>query len=178
MEQPHIVFPGSFDPVTNGHMDIIERGARLAARLTVLILINSRKTSLFTGEEKKELLELSIQERRHRKTGDANEAAGSQALERVRVEFFEGLTADWCRRNKGQALVRGLRGMMDLDYEEPISLINDKMFPGLETVFLVSRPEHRHISSSVVREMARYRQPVLSGLVPGPVVEPLLKKLN
>jgi pantetheine-phosphate adenylyltransferase len=134
------VFPGSFDPPQNGHLDIARRALRLFGRLTVAVGVNSTKTPIFSGDERIELLRSSL-------TADLGEHAG------LRVESFEGLLVDYCHRAGHDVVVRGVRGGHDLDYEMPMAITNRSMLPELETVFFATAPEHAFNSSTLVKEI-------------------------
>jgi pantetheine-phosphate adenylyltransferase len=132
------VFPGSFDPITTGHEDLVLRGLDLFDEIIVAIGVNSQKKSLYSLEIRLEFL---------RKTFAAHP--------RVKVAEFEKLTADFSKKVKAKYLLRGLRNASDFDYEKTISQLNFVIGDGLETVFLISRPEFSHISSTIVREIIR-----------------------
>lgn len=133
------IYPGSFDPVTLGHMDIIKRAASLFDKLYVGVLINQNKKQLFTLEERLEILKEATKE-----------------IPNVEVICFEGLLADYCKMNEIDGIIRGVRGGTDLDYELPMAQINLRLNPGAQTVFLVTNPEYSFISSSAVRELAAF----------------------
>lgn len=133
------IYPGSFDPVTLGHMDIIKRAAALFDKLYVGILINKNKKQLFTLEERLEILREVTRE-----------------IPNVEVICFEGLLADYCKMNQIDGIIRGVRGGTDLDYELPMAQINLRLYPDAQTVFLVTNPEYSFISSSAVRELAAF----------------------
>ena len=153
------VYVGSFDPVTNGHIDIIARAAKLFGALTVLVMKNNAKTPLFSVQERVELLTRAVQE-----------------IPGVTVETAEGLLADYARKNNVQILVRGLRGTEDIEPEFTAAYFNRKFYPGAETVFLPARAELKYISSSSVKEAAKAGAD-LGGFVPPFVSAALLKKL-
>lgn len=133
------VVPGSFDPVTLGHLDVIARAARLFDRLHVVVTHNPAKQALFTAEQRIGLIEESL--------ADAG-------VEGVRVDAWsEGLLVDYCRRVGAEALVKGLRSATDAAYETPMALVNRDL-AGVETLFLVAQPATSHVSSSLVRQVA------------------------
>ena len=144
------VCPGSYDPVTNGHLDIIERAAALFDEVVVAVLINISKKSLFTVDERVEMI------------GEVTKEYGN-----VTVEKFHGLTVDFCRDRGIPAIVRGLRAVSDFDYELQIAQMNHQM-AGVETMFMATNPLYSFLSSSLVKEIAQYGGDV-SGLVPEPV---------
>ncbi|WP_224391694.1 pantetheine-phosphate adenylyltransferase [Pseudonocardia sp. ICBG1293] len=131
------VCPGSYDPPTVGHLDVITRAAALFAEVYVAILVNPRKEGLFAVEERVEML-----------TGITADLPG------VRVESFRGLVVDYCRERGAQAMVKGLRGATDYDYELPMAHMN-RHLSGVETLFLPGAPDQVYVSSSLVKEVAR-----------------------
>lgn len=141
------VCPGSFDPVTNGHVDVIVRAAALYEHLVVAVLVNPGKTGLFDVTERMELI------------GDA-----VSGLTNVSVDSFEGLLVDWCRTHDVPVVVKGLRAVVDFDYELPMAQMNREL-AGIETVFMPTAPQLGHLSSSLVKQIARFGGDV-SSLVP------------
>ena len=133
------VYPGSFDPPTRGHTDLISRSLALADQVIVGIATNPNKQPLFTVEERLTMLRA---------------ATGNEA--RIRYESFEGLLADFARKVGAHMIVRGLRAVSDFEYEFQMALMNRQLHPSLETVFLVPSIETTYVSSSLVREVARY----------------------
>ncbi|HEX7025052.1 MAG TPA: pantetheine-phosphate adenylyltransferase [Gemmatimonadales bacterium] len=133
------LYPGSFDPLTRGHEDLIRRSRELADRVVVAVAVNANKQPLFTVPERLEMLRLAL-------GGD----------ERIEFATFEGLVADYARRIGASILVRGLRAVGDFEYELQMALMNRQLLPGLETVFLVPAQGLSYISSSLVREVSRY----------------------
>lgn len=134
------VFPGSFDPVTLGHVDIINRALPLFDRLILAIGENSRKKSLFTLEKRIDWLQDIY-----------------QFEENVEVKSYTGLTIDFCRQCGASFLVRGLRSTLDFEYEKTIAQLNHSLEDGIDTIFLVSEPKYSHISSTIVREILMNR---------------------
>jgi len=132
------VFPGSFDPITTGHIDLIKRSLPLFDEIIVAIGINSQKQTLFELERRKKWIEDAF--------------AGES---RVKVETFEGLTVHFCKKVNAKFIIRGLRNASDFDYEKTISQLNHIVGEQVETVFLISRPEFSHISSTIVREIIK-----------------------
>ena len=146
-----VVCPGSFDPVTNGHLDIISRASRLYDEVVVAVLINITKKSLFTVEERIEMLrEVTAQ------------------YGNIRVDSFHGLMVDFCEANGISAVVKGLRAVSDFDYEMQMAQMNYSMAK-VETMFMTTNPLYSFLSSSLIREVAKYGGDV-SGLVPEPVI--------
>jgi len=154
------VYPGSFDPVTLGHIDIIKRALKIFGELTVLIAESSRKTSLFTPQERKLLLEESLK--------DCNG---------VTVDIFKGLTMDYAKKNGAGVVIRGLRAVSDFEYELSMATMNRKLNPEIETLVIMSGENFYYISSNTVKEVALMGGD-LSGLVPEPVVKALKKKIS
>jgi len=145
------VCPGSFDPITNGHVDLITRAARLFDRVVVAILVNEQKTPLLPATERLAL---------------AREVFAGES--RVQVDTFDGLLVDYAVRVGAEAIVKGLRGPADFEYEWPMAVTNRHLQPSVETVFLVPAPEVSAISSRLVKEIWRLGGDI-SGLVPRPV---------
>ncbi|MDF1566182.1 MAG: pantetheine-phosphate adenylyltransferase [Deltaproteobacteria bacterium] len=142
------IYPGSFDPLTNGHINIVERGLDVFDKLVVAIACNPEKKPMFSVEERKAILE---------------EAFGDD--ERVEIDAFEGLLVDYCRHKKVDVVLRGLRAVSDFEYELQMANMNRKLAPELETVFMMTGEEHFYVSSRFVREVARFGGDV-SALVP------------
>jgi pantetheine-phosphate adenylyltransferase len=157
------VCPGSFDPVTGGHLDVVERAAALYDEVVVAILHNPAKSGTFTPEERIAFVEHAV--------------SGLGVGDRVRVEAFAGrLLVDVCRDVGADVVVKGLRGGTDFAYELPMALMN-RHLTGVETVFLPGAPDLEHVSSSLVKEVVRYGGDV-SGLVPDEVRDALLARLR
>jgi pantetheine-phosphate adenylyltransferase len=146
-----LVCPGSFDPVTNGHLDIVGRAARLADEVIVAVLRNPNKTALFTVDERVEMLREVTKE-----------------FDNVRVAKFNGLIVDFCKANDVSAIVKGLRAVSDFDYELQMAQMNYNQ-AGVETLFVSTNPLYAFLSSSLVKEFAKYGGDVTS-LVPGSVL--------
>jgi pantetheine-phosphate adenylyltransferase len=154
------VYPGSFDPITYGHIDVIERAIELFDRVIITVAINSSKTPLFTTEERIALIRASV-DRYHA----------------VEVDTFSGLIVDYARRKNAVALVRGLRAVSDFEYEFQMALMNRKLAGDLSTVFLMPNEKFTYLNSSIVRELARHGQEV-SDFVPAPVQDALRKRFH
>ena len=150
------VYPGSFDPVTNGHLDLIERGSKIFSQLFVAVLRNQDKDPMFEIEERLEML---------RQT--------TSAWPNVEVDSFHGLLADYARRKEARVILRGIRAVSDYEYELQMALMNRKLAPQVETVFMLPAEAYSFLSSRLVREVARLGGS-LRGLVP-PLVEERLK---
>ena len=151
------VYPGSFDPLTNGHVDIIERGARLFDRIVVAVLLNVEKTPLFTVEERVAMIRDVF-----------------RASPNVEVDTFNGLLVDYARRKRASAIVRGLRAVSDFEYEFQMALMNRRLEPRLETVFMMPAEQYTYISSRLIKEVFMLDGTV-GGLVP-PIVEDRLRE--
>lgn len=152
---PSAIYPGSFDPITNGHLDIIERAVAIFDEVTVAVLINTTKPGLFPFEERVELIREAV-----------------KPYPRVSVESFRGLTADYARAKGVQFLIRGLRAVSDFDAELRIALMNRKLNPDLDTVFLMTSAQNLFLASSTVKEVALLGADC-SGMVPEIVAERL-----
>ncbi|HTE72613.1 MAG TPA: pantetheine-phosphate adenylyltransferase [Actinomycetes bacterium] len=153
------VCPGSFDPVTNGHLDVIERASRLYDEVTVGVLVNVSKRGLFEVDERIAMLREVTEE-----------------LGNVTVDSFQGLLVDYCRERDIPVVVKGLRAVSDFDYELQMSQMNNRL-TGLETLFVATNPEYSFLSSSLVKEVATWGGDV-SGLVPEPVLRRLRERLS
>ena len=152
------VCPGSFDPVTNGHLDIIARTAPLFDEVVVAVLVNKSKKGLFAVEERMEML-----------------AAAASPHPNVRVDSFDGLLVDYCRSHDVSAIVKGVRAASDVEYELQMAQMNHAL-TGVETLFMPTAPEFSFIKSSLVKEVAAYGGDV-AHLLPGPVHRRLLERL-
>ncbi|MBM3267861.1 MAG: pantetheine-phosphate adenylyltransferase [Candidatus Sericytochromatia bacterium] len=157
---PAAIYPGSFDPITNGHLDIIERAISVFEHVTVAVLMNTSKSGIFTPDERVELIKQVV-----------------GANPKVSVESFRGLTADYARNKGIRHLIRGLRAVSDFDAELRIALANRKLNPALDTVFLMTSAENLFLSSSTVKEIATLGGDT-SGLVPPLVAKRLKEKFN
>jgi pantetheine-phosphate adenylyltransferase len=152
------VYPGSFDPLTNGHVDIISRGARLFDRIIVAILVNAEKSPLFTMEERIEISREVFRTQRN-----------------VEVDTFNGLLVDYVERRKAQVIVRGLRAVSDFEFEFQMALMNQRLNPRIETVFMMPAEQYTYISSRLIKEVFSLGGRV-HGLVPELVEERLRAK--
>lgn len=154
------VYPGSFDPVTNGHLDIIQRASRIYDKLIVGVLNNpSKKTPMFSVEERIDLIR-SV-------TAD---------IPNVEVDSFTGLLVDFAKAKGAQVIVKGLRTVADFEYEFQMALLNKALNPEYETVFLMTDTKYSYISSSMVKELAGFKGD-LTGLVPGEIIEKIKEKI-
>ncbi len=153
------IYPGSFDPITLGHLDIIRRAALCFDKVFVCVMDNcDKKSHMFPAEKRLEMLRRSVEE-----------------LPNVEAELYRGLLADYAREKGGRVIVKGLRNATDFDLEYQMAAINRGIWAELETVFLPASVEYQHFSSTMVREMIRYRQP-LEKYVPRAVAEELKQK--
>jgi pantetheine-phosphate adenylyltransferase len=152
------IYPGSFDPITLGHVDIIERIAKLYDEVIVLVAQSADKSSFLTVDERISLIRKSLKN-----------------LDNVRVDSHQGLTVEYARKWGAQVLVRGLRAIVDFEYEASLGNINKTIDPNIETVLVFASPEYYFISSRMVKDVAKNKGP-LKGLVPAPVIEALKRK--
>jgi pantetheine-phosphate adenylyltransferase len=153
------VCPGSFDPVTNGHLDIIGRSAQLYDELVVAVFVNQSKSSLFSVDERRELLE------------EVTAQYGN-----VRIDSFEGLVVDYCRDNEIAVIIKGLRAVSDFDYELQMAQMN-RGLAGIDTLFMPTNPEYSFLASSLVKEIAKWGGDV-SSLVPSSVLKRLIDRTS
>ncbi len=156
------IYPGSFDPVTNGHLDIIQRGCKLFDEIIVAVLVNPDKKAFFTIEERSEILSAVLRDIDH---GDCV----------VSVESFEGLMVQYAVEQKANAIVRGIRAISDYEYELQMALMNRRLQPGLETVFMMPAEEYSYVSSRLVKEVFQLGAGI-DGLVPALVEQRMLQK--
>jgi pantetheine-phosphate adenylyltransferase len=154
------IYPGSFDPPTNGHLDLIERGSKIFDQLIVAILRNLDKAPLFGLSERALMLEAMTEE-----------------FNNVRVDTFDGLTVDYAAKVKAGAVLRGIRAISDYEYELQMALMNRKLQPNLETVFMMPAEQYSYLSSRLVREIAQLGGSI-KGLVPDLVERRLREKLD
>ncbi len=150
------IYPGSFDPVTNGHLDLIERGTKIFDQLVVAVLRNPEKDPLFTLTERLEMLR-----------------EVTRPWPNIEVDVFDGLLVDYARGRKARVILRGIRAISDYEFELQMALMNRKLDPQLETVFMLPAEAYSYLSSRLVREIARLGGPV-QGMVP-PTVEQRLR---
>ncbi|MBI4689393.1 MAG: pantetheine-phosphate adenylyltransferase [Nitrospirae bacterium] len=154
------IYPGTFDPVTNGHIDLVKRGLRIFDEIIVAITTAQKKQPLFTIEERLELIKDAV-----------------KSFKNVRVEFFDGLLIDYVKYRKGIAVIRGLRAVSDFEYELQMALMNRRLDLNIETVFMMPSEEYSFLTSTMIKEVASFGGSV-KGLVPGVVEKALRRKFN
>lgn len=154
------IYPGSFDPITLGHVDIIERISLIFDQVIVLVSESSQKSSLFSGEEKKALIEKALVNKKN-----------------VSVEIHSGLTVDYAKKHKAAVIVRGLRALGDFEYEMTMAHMNRKLDSNIDTMIVFANPQYQYISSRGVKEVARHKG-ALKGLVPNVVIPALEEKMK
>ena len=154
------VYPGSFDPITLGHLDVIRRAARATDKLIIGILRNTKKKPLFSLEERKRMIEDCVSD-----------------IENVTVKVFDGMTVDFARENDANIIVRGLRAVSDFEYEMQMAQTNHTIDPQVDTIFFTTSLEYAFLSSTIVKEVGYYGKDV-SHYVPEPVVRKLREKFS
>jgi pantetheine-phosphate adenylyltransferase len=154
------VYPGSFDPITNGHLDIVHRALQFVDELIIAILVNSEKNAFFTIAERVELIQKVV-----------------PANNRIRIDQFDGLLVEYARKNRASIILRGLRAVSDFDYEFQMALMNRRLENQIETIFLVPAEQYSYVSSRLVKEIASLGGSV-SGLVPPEVERKMLEKFK
>lgn len=154
------IYPGSFDPVTNGHLDVIERASKLFDEVVVGVLSNSTKSPMFTAEERAQLIEEAVRQ-----------------FPNVRVDHFQGLLVDYVKLNQIDVIIKGLRAISDFEAEFQMAAMNRHLGQGTETVFLMTDVHYSYLSSSLVKEVFRFNGDI-KGLVPDHVLEYMVKKLR
>lgn len=154
------VYPGSFDPITNGHLDIIERISEHFDQVIILVASSSQKNSLFSAEERKKLIEKSLSRNK-----------------KIKVDIFDGLTVDYMKKVNSSVIVRGLRAVMDFEYELTLASMNKRLSPKIETMLVFASPELYYVSSRGVKEIA-LNKGSLKGLVPLHVEKALKERLK
>ncbi|MDF2838671.1 MAG: Phosphopantetheine adenylyltransferase [Evtepia sp.] len=153
------IYPGSFDPVTLGHLNIIKRAAKAFDQLIVCVLVNSEKHGIFSAEERVELLRRAI------------------SLENVEVDMYSGLLANYAKQRDARVLVKGLRAFSDFEAEVQMAIINNKLNPDLDTVFFPSSQKFNYLSSTVAKELARY-DVNLEEILPREIIEDVRRKME
>ena len=154
------IYPGSFDPITNGHLDIIERGSRIFSKVVVTVLENPRKKPLFSIAERLEILKET-----------------TKGFTNVEVDCYQGLLVDYVTKKKARIIIKGLRAISDFEFELQMAHINRKLSEDIETIFLMTNSRYSYLSSSIVKEVACYGGSV-EGLVPPAVYDRVMEKYN
>ncbi len=154
------VYPGSFDPITNGHIDIIERSAKIFDKVYVAILQNSSKNPLFSVDERRSLIERV-----------------TTHIPNIEVTVFNGLLVDYMKQIGASVIIKGLRAVSDFEYEFQMALTNSKLDSEIETLFMMASAQNQYLSSSIVKEVARYKAN-LDGLVPGSIMQDIYNKIE
>lgn len=156
------IYPGTFDPITNGHLDIIQRAAQLFDRVIVTVAVNASKTPMFSTDERIALIRTVLKEKK---------------IKNASAESFDGLLVRFARKKKASVLIRGLRAVSDFEYEFQMALMNRKQEPKITTVFLMPHERYTYLNSSIIREVARLDGNV-HDLVPAAVQKALQRKLK
>jgi pantetheine-phosphate adenylyltransferase len=157
------IYPGSFDPLTNGHLDILERAAKMFEKVYVTVAVNNQKTSVFTGDERVALIEEAIKD--------------EEWKDKIVIEQFTGLLIDYARKKKVNVLLRGVRQISDFEYEFRMALTNRRLAPEIDTLFLMPDEQLTFISATIVKEVAAWGGD-LSSFVPSHVAKALRKKFS
>ena len=160
MKNDVAIYPGSFDPITMGHLDIIHRASKLFGKLIVVVMVNPKKQCSFSPSERVELIKQSTKD-----------------LDNVIVEFSDGLLANYAKEKNACAIIKGLRALSDFEYEFQMALTNSKLNPDVETLFLTTRAENMYLSSSMVRQIASMGGDI-SGFVPEIIHNEIIKRLK
>lgn len=154
------IYPGSFDPITKGHLDIITRGSKIYDKLIVAVLVNMDKKCLFSIEERVELIKKV-----------------TKNLKNVEVLSFDGLLVDFARLNNSKVILKGLRTMSDFEYEFQMALMNSKLDSEIETVFMMTSSAYSYVSSSAVKQVAKFGGSI-EGFVPEELIDEVIRKFN
>ena len=155
-----VICPGSYDPITLGHIDVINRASTLFDKVIVVVLINHKKNYSFTPEERVEFIKKSVAH-----------------LDNVEVDFYDGLLADYAKQHNAYAIVKGLRAMSDFEYEFQMALTNRKLNPDVETLFLTTKSEYMYLSSSMVKQIASMGGDI-SEFVPSVIHNSIIERLK
>jgi len=154
------VYPGSFDPITNGHLDIIDRAAKIFDKLIIAVLVNSSKNPTFSLDERVKLINDIVKDRSN-----------------IEVEYFSGLLIDFVRQKKACTIIKGLRAVSDFEYELQMALLNKNLDPEIETLFMMTNINYSYLSSSAVKELAKNGGNI-DGLVPEGIRDTVLSKFG
>ena len=152
------VYPGSFDPLTNGHLNIVERTTKIFDKLIVAVATDSEKSNLFSAQERTDMIK-----------------EATKNIEKVEVKLFSGLLTDFVKKNKANIIIRGMRAISDFEHESQLALMNKRLAPEIETIFMVTCSKYSYLNSSIVKEIASFNGDI-SRLVPE-IVEKNLKTL-
>lgn len=155
-----VIYPGTFDPITLGHLDVIQRAASLFDKVIVSVLVNASKAPLFTKEERMEMIRETVKD-----------------YKQVEVDEFDGLLVEYAKKKNAVAIIRGLRAISDFEYEFQMALMNRKISDGITTVFLMPHEKYTYLNSTIVRELARLHADV-SEFIPESVVKRLEQKFK
>jgi len=155
-----VIYPGSFDPITYGHLDIIKRAAAMFDKLIVVVMTNSKKSCSFTPEERREMILKSVKD-----------------LPNVEVDFYDGLLAEYAKIKNASAIIKGLRAMSDFEYEFQMALTNKKLNPEVETLFLTTSTQYMYLSSSMVKQIVSMNGDI-SDFVPKEIHEDIVERLG
>ena len=154
------VYPGSFDPITNGHLDIIKRATKVFDEVIIVVLINPDKKGLFQAEERVQLIRCVIND-----------------LPNVKVEYYSGLLINFMKEKKAKIIIKGLRAVSDFEYEFQMSLMNNKLDSSVETIFMMTKAEYSFFSSSAVKQVAILGG-CINGLIPDEIIAEVMTKIN
>ncbi len=154
------VYPGSFDPVTNGHLDIINRAAKICDRLIVAVVVNMNKIPAFTIEERLELLHLAVGNRKN-----------------IEITSYSGLLVDFMKEVDARTIIKGLRALSDFEYEMQMAMLNHNLDEDIDTLFMMTSIQNSFLSSSAIRELARYGAKI-DDFVPSQIADIIIRKLN
>lgn len=154
------VYPGSFDPITNGHLDIIKRATEVFDEVIIVVSVNPEKKGLFEAEERVKLIK--------RVTKD---------MPNVKVEYFSGLLVNFMKEKEAKVIIKGLRAVSDFEYEFQMALMNNKLDPSIETVFMMAKAEYSFFSSSAVKQVAIFGG-CIKGLIPDEIIAEVMIKIN
>jgi pantetheine-phosphate adenylyltransferase len=154
------VYPGSFDPITNGHLDIIKRATKVFDEVIIVVSVNPEKKGLFEAEERVQLIRRV-----------------TSALLNVKVEYFSGLLINFMKEKEAKVIIKGLRAVSDFEYEFQMALMNNKLDPSIETVFMMAKAEYSFFSSSAVKQVAIFGGSI-KGLIPDEIIDEVMIKIN
>ncbi|MGL5245354.1 MAG: pantetheine-phosphate adenylyltransferase [Sarcina sp.] len=154
------VYPGSFDPITNGHINIIERASKLFDKVIIAVLVNIDKKGLFTIDERVAIIQKVVKK-----------------YSNVEVKYFQGLLIDFMNREEARIVIKGLRTVTDFEYEVPMALINNSLDSNIETLFMLSDPQYSYISSSAIKQIANFGGDVKK-FIPKEIVEIVINRIN